>query len=175
MDCPACNNQLVEMKVGELSVDVCKHGCGGLWFDSHELKRVDEKHESAGEVLLHVERDPSIVIDPSAKRACPKCEHQFMMRHFMSVKRKVEIDECANCGGVWLDAGELGEIRDQFETESEREQAAVAYFDDTFGDELDKMLAASEEKQKRARKVVNIFRFICPSYYIPGKQKWGAF
>jgi len=24
-------------------------------------------------------------------------------------------------------------------------------------------------------KISNMFRFICPSYYIPGKQDWGAF
>jgi len=175
MNCPACKNQLEQMKVGEITVDVCNNGCGGLWFDNYELKQVDEKHETAGERLLHVDKDPSISLDTSARRACPKCDSQIMMRHFMSVKRNVEIDECANCGGVWLDAGELGGIRDQFDTELEREQAADAYFADTFGDELDKMLEASEEKQKQARKFAKIFRFICPSYYIPGKQKWGAF
>jgi len=26
-----------------------------------------------------------------------------------------------------------------------------------------------------ARKIANAFKFICPSYYIPGKQAWGAF
>jgi hypothetical protein len=33
----------------------------------------------------------------------------------------------------------------------------------------------SQEKAEKARKVANMFRFICPSYYIPGKQDWGAF
>jgi hypothetical protein len=28
---------------------------------------------------------------------------------------------------------------------------------------------------KKARKVSHAFRFICPSYYMPGEQDWGAF
>jgi Zn-finger nucleic acid-binding protein len=32
-------------------------------------------------------------------------------RHFFSAKRRIEVDECPNCGGYWLDAGELAQIR----------------------------------------------------------------
>jgi hypothetical protein len=28
---------------------------------------------------------------------------------------------------------------------------------------------------RKARRIAHAFRFICPSYYIPGKQSWGAF
>jgi Zn-finger nucleic acid-binding protein len=34
-----------------------------------------------------------------------------LKRHFFSAKRKVEVDQCPNCGGYWLDAGELAAIR----------------------------------------------------------------
>ena len=34
-----------------------------------------------------------------------------MMRHPFSVKREIEIDECPNCAGYWLDHGELDAIR----------------------------------------------------------------
>ena len=30
-----------------------------------------------------------------------------MMRHFFSVKRQVEVDECPGCGGFRLDAGKM--------------------------------------------------------------------
>ena len=175
MKCTACSNQLKQMTVGELSVDICKNGCGGIWFDNLELKQVDEKHESAGESLLHIERNPDIVVDHSQNRLCPKCENQKMMKHFMSVKREVEVDECPACGGFWLDAGELGQIRSQFETETDRKRAADEYFSDIFSDELAKMRAESDEKLQRARNIAKMFRFISPTYYIPGKQDWGAF
>ena len=44
-----------------------------------------------------------------------------------------------------------------------------------FGDKLRAMEQAGEQKFATARKIANVFRFICPTYYIPGKQKWGAF
>ena len=37
------------------------------------------------------------------------------------------------------------------------------------------MLREDKAKLESARKVANIFKFISPSYYIPGKQAWGAF
>jgi Zn-finger nucleic acid-binding protein len=97
------------------------------------------------------------------------------MRHFFSVKKEVQVDECPGCGGIWLDAGELGKIRSLFETEQERHEAAEQYFAEIFGDKLKAMTAEDEAKLQKARKISNMFRFICPSYYIPGKQDWGAF
>jgi len=98
-----------------------------------------------------------------------------MMRHFFSVKKQVEVDECPNCAGVWLDAGELGKIRSLFKTEEERHKAADEYFQEVLGDKLAAMQAEDEAKLQKARKFANMFRYICPSYYIPGKQDWGAF
>ena len=175
MKCPRCENELQQMNVADIIVDVCEKGCGGIWFDNFELKKVDEQHESAGELLLNVERNKNIQVDYSQKRACPKCKDSIMLKHFMSVKKEVEVDECPTCGGVWLDYGELGQIRKQYATEEERKQAAQAYFSELFDDKLTAMCAENEAKLEKAKKFARMFRFICPSYYIPGKQVWGAF
>lgn len=111
MKCPACFNELSQTQVGRLVVDVCDGGCGGIWFDAFELQQVDEEDEAAGEPLLHIKRDERIVLDRSRKRDCPRCDQVRLHRHFFSAKRKVEVDQCPNCGGYWLDAGELAEIR----------------------------------------------------------------
>ena len=92
MKCPACDNQLELMTVGVLSVDICKNGCGGIWFHNFELKQVDEKHESTGESLLQIDRNPDTVVDHNHKWLYPKCENQKMAKHFMSVKKEVEVD-----------------------------------------------------------------------------------
>lgn len=52
---------------------------------------------------------PRPAVKTAAKRPCPRCPGIHMSRHFFSVKRQVEIDDCPSCGGVWLDAGELAE------------------------------------------------------------------
>jgi len=108
------------VQVGSLVVDVCQGGCGGIWFDAFELQRVDEDKEVAGERLLHIQRDPKIQVDSTRKRDCPRCSAVKLKRHFFSPKRRVEVDECPSCGGYWLDAGELAQIR------SEKSQTAAA-------------------------------------------------
>ena len=113
MKCPACFNELSQTQVGSLQVDVCQGGCGGIWFDAFELQRVDEEEESTGEPLLQIKRDERIVVDTSRKRDCPRCTGIRLHRHFFSAKRKVEVDQCPNCGGYWLDAGELAQIRSE--------------------------------------------------------------
>ena len=110
MNCPACDKSLAEKTVESITVDVCEDGCGGIWFDNFELEKIDTATESAGEGLLEVARDESITVDHTARRKCPKCDNQIMMRHFASSNRQVEVDECPACGGVWLDPGELQKI-----------------------------------------------------------------
>lgn len=175
MKCPACENELQEMTAGNIKVDVCKDGCGGIWFDAFELQKVDSSQESAGECLLDVPRNESLTVDHDARRKCPKCDDVVMMRHFAGVARQVELDECPGCAGFWLDAGELAKIRTQFATEQQRDKATEAYFAKTIGPELKRMQAENQQQLEKARKIANMFRFICPSYYIPGKQDWGAF
>ncbi|MCA9773237.1 MAG: zf-TFIIB domain-containing protein [Myxococcales bacterium] len=140
--CPACRGMLKTRRVGAIDVDVCDGGCGGVWFDRFELREVDERHEHAGVALLDIRRDPAAHVDMDAKRRCPRCDdHVPLMRHFFSVKRTVEVDTCPGCAGVWLDAHELGAIRDQFENEAARKAAADAYFHDQFASGLAAMHA----------------------------------
>ena len=175
MKCPACENRLQEITLGGINVDVCKGGCGGIWFDRYEILKFDEPHESAGESLLDIERDKDINVDRSKVRMCPKCEGIGLVRRFYSIKKEVEVDECAKCGGLWLDPGELSRIRQQFNSEEERKKATEEFFSNMFNKELPKMQAEGEERLQKAQKIAHIFRFLCPSYYIPGKQDWGAF
>lgn len=174
MNCPECENRLTPVTVEAMTVDACEAGCGGLWFDRFELQKVDEPHESAGERLLQFDRKEGTQPDGSKRFNCPKCG-VVMMRHFWSVKKHVLVDQCPQCAGYWLDAGELALIRKLFPTEEARKKAAEAYFEEIFGKQLAEMKAKGEEAGQRASKIAQMFRFICPSYYLPGKQQWGAF
>jgi Zn-finger nucleic acid-binding protein len=120
MKCPACFNELTQLQVGSLVVDVCPGGCGGIWFDAFELQKVDEESEKAGEPLLHVRRNERLTVDQTRKRECPRCAGVKLHRHFFSARRRVEVDQCPNCAGYWLDAGELALVR------AERAQTATA-------------------------------------------------
>lgn len=175
MNCPACGHALSAHEVGGITVDVCHGGCGGVWFDAFELQRVDEAHESVDDGLLDVPRDLEIVVDHEVRRSCPRCPDIVMMRHHFSVRREVEVDSCPGCGGYFLDHGELATIRSQFGSEQERREAARAVFADLFDPELESRAALSEGRVERARSFARMMRVLLPSYWLPGKQPWGAY
>jgi Zn-finger nucleic acid-binding protein len=170
MDCPVCKVELVNVSVGKVLIDACLNGCGGLWFDQMELRKFDEPHEAFDEKLLKLENTRPQSIRPKKLR-CPRCETIVMMRHFFSIKRNVEVDECAQCGGVWLDAGELDAIRSEFTSESAKLAAAENYFAARFDEDLKAARKESEASYEWTRQIAHLLRFISPSYYLPAKSK----
>ncbi len=175
MICPACEHNMTEKEIQQIKVDVCAGGCGGIWFDGHELKKIDEPHEAVGQDLLEVEYDPEVVVDESQRRDCPHCDAIVMMRHFSSIKREVEVDECPSCGGFFLDRGELNSLREQYSSEEDRSEAANKMFGDMFDDDLEDVHEAGRQRVEAGKRLSRMFRFLLPSYYIPGKQKWGVY
>jgi hypothetical protein len=122
MRCPVCNNGLTVYPTGSITVDVCAAGCGGIWFDAFELKKVDETNEPVAGELLSLTQNRDLKIDTTKKLFCPRCSEMAMMRHFFSARRRTIVDECPNCGGFWLDAGELADVRE--ETQDEKRDLA---------------------------------------------------
>lgn len=111
MNCPACERPLQPVRSEGVTVDACVGGCGGIWFDAFEMQKVDETHETAGQELLNIDVDASLRVDLEQRRNCPRCESLLMLRHRHRDNPAVMVDECPGCGGFWLDAGELGLIR----------------------------------------------------------------
>ncbi len=175
LNCPACSNPLTEKTVDKIKIDVCENGCGGLWFDQLEIIKVDEPHEGGGETLLDIKRNPAIKVDHTKRRNCPVCPSSIMMRHFFSIKRSTEVDECPSCAGFWIDAGELQKIRQEFTSDEARDQAALAYFGDVFNNDLAKLRSQGNDQKAAANRIANTLKWLCPSYWIPGDQKGGAF
>jgi len=165
---------MTEIAAGDVKVQACKGGCGGLWFDEWTVGKVDQPDQSAGESLLNIPQNASLKVDQSQRRKCPR-DSVVMMRHFWSVKRDVVVDECPKCEGIFLDPGELAAIRADYKSDAERHKAAEAYYSEMFDQQLAGMLRQDKAKLESARRVARIFKFVCPSYYIPGKQAWGAF
>lgn len=160
MECTVCGNNLVEITVGAIAVDVCQDGCGGIWFDRFELAKVDEPHETEGEALLSIRRDKALKVDHDQRRRCPRCLDVIMMRHFFSVKRAVEVDECPQCAGTWLDFGELGQIRKEFGSEEDRREAALDHCAEALGEELTRMGKAGEKGTGKSKTILRLVRFL---------------
>lgn len=177
MLCPRTGKPMKEIELGDVKVDVST-GCGGVWFDNFEIKKFDEEHESEGDELIKsMEKFANSSVDVKAKIKCPRCEDITLMRHYFSAKRQVTVDECGKCGGFWLDLGELLTIRKQFKTEKERNEAGEKFVSEVFmhNPEVQSMKAKGKKDLEKARRFANMFKYICPSKYIPGDQDWGAF
>ena len=84
-------------------------GCGGIWFDNREFSKF-VKPQNAQEILLKLNGKKFKKTDTDAVRECPVC-HSKMVKNKYSINSTIEIDECYNCGGKFLDNNELNEIR----------------------------------------------------------------
>jgi len=90
-----------------MAVEKCNN-CGGHWFDSGELERIENIIEPT---LIDFNKLPS-------KRQqllplyCPCCEdHPMMEKTGHSRGHHVIMDFCSTCKGIWLDKGELEAIQ----------------------------------------------------------------
>ena len=133
INCPACGTKMEKVFVPEAGVyiDICLNGCGGMYFDNRELNKFDEKHENIDVLLESIKNKQFKYVDTTQKRICPVCKTP-MVKHYMSVKREVEIDDCYGCGGKFLDFGELQKIRSQYNNNEERVDAQKKELQDNF-------------------------------------------
>src|SRR4051794_13327085 len=107
---------MIEQEFGAATVDVCQNGCRGMWFDWQELSRVEQQGGSGIAFEQAAQTEPS---PPEAQQAvetrasvllrCPRCDLE-LHKHPHRLAPEVLVDECYNCGGVFLDAGELKAI-----------------------------------------------------------------
>lgn len=146
MKCPACSRDLAEVTAGDVQVDICQGGCGGVWFDEGELEHFDEESEVLADVILKKEASGSLATNGKELRKCPRCVDEVIVRQFFDPKNQVEINQCWTCSGIWLDRGELATIRSQFKTATDRAKAIEAYADQC----MDQHLAAIKHAGKEA-------------------------
>ncbi|HNX75985.1 MAG TPA: zf-TFIIB domain-containing protein [Candidatus Rifleibacterium sp.] len=126
--CPACGKALETVQVGETELEACVNGCGGIWFDAAELFRLDSSEEGADDPVLQklLSFETPRDADNRDKITCIKCGIK-MKRHEYRENAGIFVDTCYGCGGLWLDGGELKELRESQAVQlsnKEREQMA---------------------------------------------------
>jgi len=91
--CPSCASRMEVRREGVAGVDVCAE-CGGLWLDAGELEQITGVSSSSS---------------PGATqyRKCPHCK----MAMARVVIEGISVERCTTCKGLFLDAGELEQIR----------------------------------------------------------------
>lgn len=111
MNCPRCKTQLNEKAIKDINasfeVEYC-NSCGGAWFDDGELSLVDKVSEPT---FFEVKRIPGRK-DQFEALSCPSCNNQSLLIKAEHPRdKKVILDYCPVCKGIWLDKGELEAIQ----------------------------------------------------------------
>ena len=111
LTCPACGKRMTKFFIpsGNVSVDICMDGCGGIFFDNRELNRFVGEGKDAGEILQLFLGKTFMYADQQTKRVCPACGTD-MVKNYFDATKTVQVDECYRCGGKFLDHGELEKI-----------------------------------------------------------------
>jgi len=115
-----CHKCWVEMNKEEIDVfgpniiiDVCPK-CHGIWLDKGELQKILKDRKLADYLTKH------IGTKSKSPMVCPRCG----MTMDLEKAEDVEVDVCLSCSGVWLDAGELEELKQKTEDGYELDMVA---------------------------------------------------
>ncbi|WP_296249676.1 zf-TFIIB domain-containing protein [uncultured Stenotrophomonas sp.] len=115
MQCPKCNSELKPITHGDVEIDRCS-GCGGLWFDAfehEELKQLDGSER--------IDYSPKTTVPPNTGAGkCPK-DQQPLFAMVVAGQPHISYESCGFCHGVFFDAGEFKDFKE--ETFAERFRA----------------------------------------------------
>ena len=105
MNCPKCQTPLAAHTVQDVAVQRCG-SCDGLWFTEAGFHAAKD-HAEPDAAWMHVDlwKDHARFEVRSRKLACPSCAKVMVALRYD--KTPVEIDYCADCRGIWLDAAEF--------------------------------------------------------------------
>ncbi len=102
--CPACNGQLVEIRVGEeqVAIDRCMT-CQGVWFDFFDGE--------ASALARHVTVLPLGGFEHAAPGACPRDGAQLTAQPYLDAHGPV-VERCPSCLGLFARRERIAALRD---------------------------------------------------------------
>ena len=109
MNCLNCgtemtNNEVITRK-DRISYDMCEK-CGSLWLDKGELDKMAFTVDGS---IEYCESEKDSLPDQQPKK-CPRCDDSTLAKVKFLESDDVFLHYCRNCGGFWLDGGELNLI-----------------------------------------------------------------
>jgi Zn-finger nucleic acid-binding protein len=103
-------NNLVQTKKEQIAYDICE-ACGSLWLDAGELDKMAFQVSGS---IEYCSRDGAVGV-AERKKECPRCEQTALDKVYFVGCEDIVLDRCRNCGGFWLDGGELNLLNRELE------------------------------------------------------------
>lgn len=159
-NCPDCSAEMHIETVGNIKLDVCIT-CAGTWFDPSELRALLARDLLALEMLedkaiRSVEQQTA---GPSL-RHCPACEFPLEQYHYLYTS-PVVLDTCTECGGMWVEDGELSRMHAWLE-----ESRKPASAEEKAGIVLAEATVEHHKTMARQHKLLHLFTIL--QHFRPG-------
>ena len=115
MQCPKCGGEFRQARHGDVEFDRCA-GCGGLWFDAaeHEALRAEPGSEA-----IDARPADARAQAKAGSKICPRCNVK-MIDMVVAAQPHIAYESCGVCHGVYFDAGEFADFREETLGESWR-------------------------------------------------------
>jgi Zn-finger nucleic acid-binding protein len=108
LTCPKCKAAMEVIKIEEVDIDRCT-GCQGIFFDICEHKDLATLETEPFDAPMAHENSAMDKIDHIK---CPVCKVD-MLRLVAIKKRDIKYEKCPMCSGVYFDAGEFTEFKEE--------------------------------------------------------------
>ncbi len=106
MKCPKCKiAEMLPATYEGVEVDRCPR-CEGMYFDKGELEHMLVSRSAEG-----VDRSEFTVLSDKHDMMVGRCQRCDVEMRPMVGHAGLRIDRCPNCGGIYLDQGELAAMR----------------------------------------------------------------
>lgn len=106
MKCLNCGTEMtsnqVVTKKARIEYDMCEK-CGSLWLDAGELDKMAFQVEGS---IEYCEEELDSQPEKQIKK-CPRCDTSNLEKVRFLESDDIFLHHCRNCGGFWLDGGEL--------------------------------------------------------------------
>ena len=167
MNCPSCDNTLTSQNEAGIQAQVCAGGCGGLWLEGRQVKKVRDRLPGAGVHLLDIPRAEGVHVFRDVQHVCPHCRTTLLYRHCFDRQLELEIDQCAKCAGFWLETGPLPDIVSLGKSSADRARNAGQFFHVLIDEKVANMNFVNHDTLEAAQQIVLIFRFLTPPDLFP--------
>jgi membrane associated rhomboid family serine protease/Zn-finger nucleic acid-binding protein len=106
LPCPACVKAMQYTDIHGLRLESC-FDCGGLWLDRGETETLLQLDHLPYSLLNPPARNTDAILLERGQRGCGHCEQPLAVVDIEGV----QAEGCAACGGLWLEKGELGDLK----------------------------------------------------------------
>jgi len=123
--CPKCHERLEAVDVRGVRVDTCQT-CAGIWFDAGELKQLRSSGPSAWvdlESRVAPRTEETTASPGHMMKTCPQCSLPMHAYRFL-YNSNITLDECNQCGGIWVDDNELAAMA-EYLAQAEKELSGL--------------------------------------------------